>query len=176
MDPIVTYIKDGMLPPNPSEARKIRVRLFRCTILNDELYKRGFSQPYLKCLNSKDATYMLSEIHEGIYVNHSSPQSFVGKVLRARYFWPTMQKDAAKVVQRCDKCQQFGNVQHVPVEHMTNISLPWSFSTRGIDILGPLPPSKKQVKFLVVAIDYFTEWVKAEPLAVITKAKIQHFV
>ena len=87
-----------------------------------------------------------------------------------------MQKDAAKVVQRCDKCQRFGNVQHVPVEHMTNISLPWSFSTRGIDILGPLPPSKKQVKFLVVAIDYFMEWVKAEPLAVITKAKIQHFV
>ena len=98
MDPIVTYIKDGTLPPNPLEARKIRVRLFRFTILNDELYKRGFSQPYLKCLNSEDATYVLSEIHEGICVNHSSPRSLVGKVLRARYFWPTMQKDAAKVV------------------------------------------------------------------------------
>ena len=44
------------------------------------------------------------------------------------------------------------------------------------DIMGPLPPGKKQVKFLVVVIDYFTKWVKAEPLAVITEAKIQHFV
>jgi len=88
----------------------------------------------------------------------------------------TMQKDAAKVVQRCDKCQQFGNVQHIPTEHMTNISSPWPFSTWGIDIVGPLPPSKKQVKFLVVAINYFKKWVEEKPLAVITEAKIQHFV
>ena len=46
----------------------------------------------------------------------------------------------------------------------------------GIDIVGPLPLGKKQVKFLVVSIDYLTKWVEAEPLAVITKAKIQHFV
>ena len=33
-----------------------------------------------------------------------------------------------------------------------------------------------QVKFLVVVIDYFTKWVEAEPLVVITEAKIQHFI
>ncbi|XP_075655271.1 uncharacterized protein LOC142625516 [Castanea sativa] len=87
-----------------------------------------------------------------------------------------MQKDAAQVVQRCDKCQRFGNVQHVPAEHLTNITSPWPFSTWGIDIMGPLPLGKKQVKFLVIAIDYFTKWVEAKPLAVITEAKIQHLV
>ena len=81
MDPIVTYIKDGTLPPDPSEARKIKVRSFKFTILNDELYKRGFSQPYLNCLDSKDATYVLSEIHKGICGNHSGPQSLMGKVV-----------------------------------------------------------------------------------------------
>ena len=35
---------------------------------------------------------------------------------------------------------------------------------------------KKQVKFLLVAIDYFTKWVKAKPLAIITEGKIQSFV
>ena len=59
---------------------------------------------------------------------------------------------------------------------MSNITSPWPFSTWGIDIILLLPPSKKQVKFLVVAIDYFTKWVEAKPLAVITEAKIQHFV
>jgi len=67
-------------------------------------------------------------------------------------------------------------VQHVLAEQLTNITSPWPFSTWGIDILGPLPPGKKQVKFLVVAIDYFMKWVEAEPLEVITEAKIQHFV
>jgi len=42
--------------------------------------------------------------------------------------------------------------------------------------MGPLPPSKKQVKFLVIAIYYFTKWVEAEPLEIITGAKIQHFL
>ena len=41
--------------------------------------------------------------------------------------------------------------------------------------MGPLPPGKKQIKFLVVAIDCFTKRVEAKPLAVITEAKIQHF-
>ena len=73
MDPILTYIRDRTLPPNPSEARKIRVRLSRFTILNDELYKRGFSQPYLNCLDFEDAVYVLHEIHEGVCGNHSGP-------------------------------------------------------------------------------------------------------
>ena len=119
---------------------------------------------------------MLREIHKGVCGNHSRPRSLVGKTVRAGYFWPTMQKDAVELVKKCDKCQRFGNVQHIPRELLTSISSPWLFSTWGIDIVSPLPRGKKQVKFLLVAIDYFTKWVKAEPLVVITEGKIQIFV
>ena len=119
--------------------------------------------------------YALREVHKVVCGNHSSPRSLVGKVIRAGYFWPTMQKDAIEVVQRCDKCQRFRNVQHVLTEHLTSISSPWPFSTQGIDIVGPLPQGKKQVKFLLVSINYFTKWVEAKPLAVITEAKIQKY-
>ena len=104
MDPIITYIKTGNLPSDPTEVRKVKVRSSRYTILNDKLYKRGFSQPYLKCLDPGDAEYVLREIHEGVCGNHSRPHSLVGQVVRAGYFWPTMQKDAAQVVHKCDKC------------------------------------------------------------------------
>ena len=43
MDPILTYIKTGNLPLDPTEARKVKIKSSRFTILNDELYKRGFS-------------------------------------------------------------------------------------------------------------------------------------
>ena len=46
----------------------------------------------------------------------------------------------------------------------------------GIDIVDPLPLGKGQVKFLLVAIDYFTKWVEAEALATITEAKIRSFM
>ena len=42
--------------------------------------------------------------------------------------------------------------------------------------MGPLPQGKKKVNFLLVAIDYFTKWVKAKALATITEAKVQNFV
>ena len=42
--------------------------------------------------------------------------------------------------------------------------------------MGPLPQGKKKVKFLLVAIDYFTKWVEAEALAMITEAKVRSFV
>ena len=42
--------------------------------------------------------------------------------------------------------------------------------------MGPLPQGKRQMKFLLVAIDYFAKWVEAEALATITETKVQNFV
>ena len=42
--------------------------------------------------------------------------------------------------------------------------------------MGPLPQGKKQVKLLLVAIDYFTKWVEVEALATIMEAKVRSFV
>ena len=39
-----------------------------------------------------------------------------------------------------------------------------------------MPQGKGQVKFLLIAIDYFTKWVEAEALVTITEARIQNFV
>ena len=42
--------------------------------------------------------------------------------------------------------------------------------------LGPLPIGKGQCKFIIIAVDYFTKWAEAEPLATITEQKIRNFV
>ena len=42
--------------------------------------------------------------------------------------------------------------------------------------MGPFPTTLRQLKFLVVGIDYFTKWVEAEPLATITEKNIRAFV
>ena len=73
-----------------------------------------------------------------------------------------------ELVKKCDKCQRFGNVQRLPAKRLTTITSLWLFAQWGIDILGPLPLGKGQVKFLLVVIDYFTKWVETEALATIT--------
>ena len=42
--------------------------------------------------------------------------------------------------------------------------------------MGQFPLGKKQLKFLIVAVDYFTKRVEVEPITMITEAKITNFV
>ena len=53
---------------------------------------------------------------------------------------------------------------------------PWPITQWGLDIMGPFPTAVRQLKFLVVDIDYFTKWVEAETLAIITEKNVQNFV
>jgi hypothetical protein len=41
--------------------------------------------------------------------------------------------------------------------------------------LGPLPPSQGNLKYVVVAVEYFSKWIEAKPLATITSATVQKF-
>jgi hypothetical protein len=45
----------------------------------------------------------------------------------------------------------------------------------GLDLLGPLPPAQGNLKYVVVAVEYFSKWIKAKPLAIITLATVQKF-
>ena len=110
MTPIILYLKDETLLEGKDEARKLRVRPTRYVLLNDALYKRGFSQPYLRCLSPDEANYVLREVHEGAYGNHSKARSLIHKVVRAGYYWPTIQADAKAYVKVCDQCQRFSNI------------------------------------------------------------------
>ena len=42
--------------------------------------------------------------------------------------------------------------------------------------MDPFPIVIRQLKFLVVGIDYFTKWVEVEALATITEKNVQNFV
>ena len=101
---IISFLQDGHLPQDVEEAKKVRKRAAKFTILNNTLYKRGFSMPYLKCVDEKEAKYILEEIHEGVCEDHAGLRSLVSKVIRTGYFCPTMQVDARELVKKCDKC------------------------------------------------------------------------
>ena len=43
MTSIVTYLKDGRLPEERDEAKKLRIKSAKYVIIDEVLYKRGFS-------------------------------------------------------------------------------------------------------------------------------------
>jgi hypothetical protein len=42
-------------------------------------------------------------------------------------------------------------------------------------LLGPLPPTQGNLKYVVVAVEYFSKWIEAKPLATITSVTVQKF-
>ena len=94
------------------------------------------------------------------------------KLVQAGYYWPTMQKDAEAYVNTWDKCQRFSNIIRQPTKELTSMTTPWPFTQWGLDIVGPYPTAIRQLKFLIMGIDYFTKWVEAEALATITEKNV----
>jgi hypothetical protein len=65
---------------------------------------------------------------------------------------------------------------HRPKNDLIPVTSAWSFQKWGIDIVGPVPEAVGRVKFLIVAIDYFTKWVELEPVASITALQVKKFL
>ncbi|GKV12323.1 hypothetical protein SLEP1_g23482 [Rubroshorea leprosula] len=138
--------------------------------------QRSYSLPLLRCLTPYEAEYALREVHEGVCGSHVGARALAHKVLRQGYYWPHMQEDAKKHVQKCPKCQFFAHLTHQPAEELTTLVAPWPFAQWGIDLLGPFVKGTGGVTHLVVAVDYFTKWVEAQPLSSLTSRKIEDFV
>nr|CAN76815.1 hypothetical protein VITISV_044116 [Vitis vinifera] len=173
---IAEYLRTGTLPEDPKQEHKIRVQAARFTLIGGHLYKRSFTGPYLRCLGHSEAQYVLAELHEGICGNHTGGRSLAHRAHSQGYYWPTMKKDAAAYVQKCDKCQRYAPIPHIPSAALKSVSSPWPFAQWGMDIVGPLPAAPAQKKFLLVATDYFNKWVEAEAYASIKDKDVTKFV
>ena len=69
MTPIIHYLKEGWLPKDKAKVRKIQIKAAHFVIIDDVLYRRGYSLPYLRCASSEEANYVL--LHEGTCGNHA---------------------------------------------------------------------------------------------------------
>ncbi|GJV49513.1 reverse transcriptase domain-containing protein [Tanacetum coccineum] len=175
MTPIQEYLTKEILPEDKKKARAVRRKAAKYAIINGTLYKKSFLGPWLRCVGPLQANYVLREIHEGSCSMHSGPRSVVAKprsvvakVIRTGYYWPTMHMDARNLIRECNDCQIHRPIPRNPQQNLTPITSPWPFYKWGIDLAGPFPEGPGKVKFLIVAIDYFTKWVEAKAVATIT--------
>nr|GFB66873.1 hypothetical protein [Tanacetum cinerariifolium] len=79
------------------------------------------------------------------------------------FYWPTIYKDAIKLVQRYDSCQRQGKISQKDEIPQNSIQICESFDVWGIDFMGPFP-SFKGNKYILIAVDYLSKWVEAKAL------------
>jgi len=94
--------------------------------------------------------------HEGLYKTYHR--------LKRDFYWRNMKRDVNNFIRCCHKCQVARpqplnqNVESIPT------SPGYPFSQVGLDLIGPLPITKRGNRFIIVLVDYLTKWVEADPL------------
>jgi hypothetical protein len=144
-------------------------------IIEGELFKQGVCSPLLKCLYRAEGQELMKKIHSGICRGHIESSPLLGKVFRQGFYWPKADLDAADLVQKCENCHKYARDQKQLSSITQMIQPTWPLQRWGLDLLGPLPPAQGNMRYVVVAVEYFSEWIEAKPLAMITSATIQKF-
>ncbi|XP_068476209.1 uncharacterized protein [Phaseolus vulgaris] len=91
MTPYKRYLADGILPLEPEEGKKIKRNSAKYTLVDGELFRHGFTHPILVCVSGDQCSRIMAELHEGICGSHVGGRSLASKVVRARYYWPTVE-------------------------------------------------------------------------------------
>ncbi|XP_071727502.1 uncharacterized protein [Rutidosis leptorrhynchoides] len=176
MTPFTRYLTDGTLPEDKLQARRIRMRVPMYHFKDGILYRKSFTEPYLRCIGAMQAKEIIQEIHEGACSTHSGYGTIVSLIKIMGYFWPHMYRDTYNLIVNCEACQIHTPVNRSPRRNMVPIHAAWPFCKWGINIAGPFPGGVGNVKFPVIAIDYFKKWVEAKPVSTIIGRKILTFV
>ena len=106
---------------------------------------------------------VLEFAHEIPLAGHLGRDKTRQRILQ-RFYWPTIFQDVDNFCRSCVVCQKTSHqkVKQAPLIPLPIISEP--FSRIAMDIVGPLPKSRKGNRYLLVICDYATRYPEAIPL------------
>ena len=104
----------------------------------------------------------MEEMHEGLLGAYASGPLLAHKIMRAGYYWLTMENDCIKHVRTCHRCQAYHDRKNSLPQPLHSLAASWPFSAWGMDVIGHvIPKASNGHEYILVAIDYVTKWVEA---------------
>ena len=82
-----------------------------------------------------------------------------------RFHWPTLFKDVAGYCRTCPECQCANSRRHQRVPLVPLPIMGESFQRKAMDVVGPLPKSRRGNRFIMVLCDYATRFPEAIPMS-----------
>jgi len=103
----------------------------------------------------------------------------LANVLESRAWWPAMEKDIRQFIAACTNCQVHQRQRTSQErEHARVVSDPFiqPFQRWGIDLIGRLPKTMNDNRWIITAIDYATGWPIANAIPTATEDAIAEFI
>jgi hypothetical protein len=164
---IITYLEDQELPEEPRLAKRVAVEAGQMGVDEEGLLRhfwwtqRGDRRTDTRCqlvVPAELAEAVMRAMHDDILAGHLGEKRTLERI-RVHYWWLGMFSQVKKWVRTCPTCQQRNHPKgRTPglLQSIPPASRP--FQRLGVDLIGPLPTSRKGNRHLLVFVDYLTKW------------------
>ncbi|KAG2195271.1 hypothetical protein INT47_005046 [Mucor saturninus] len=114
----------------------------------------------------------VSDYHDTF--GHAGFKSMI-KFLTPRFWWPTMKSDVQQWISVCPSCQINSRKPRAHQDEMHPLKVPTAFDRWHLDFLD-LPTTTKGNRWLLVGVDYATNWCVARAMPVASKEAVADFI
>jgi hypothetical protein len=96
------YLQGHYHPSDINEAKCLKHQSWDFALLGGQLYKKGISEPMLKCVTESEGIQILREVHSRTCGSHSGPRALATKVIHQGFYWPAIICTANRVARSCE--------------------------------------------------------------------------
>lgn len=162
---ILVYLQTMHYPPNFSreEWRQLQIHPKNYFIIDNTLYHQGGDCILRHYLTHEEAEKTLNDFHAGACGGHLSGLETSHKILHAGYFWPSIFKDCVEAIKKCHPCQIYTKKMHAHPTLLHPVVIIGPYAKWGIDFMTCHLTSTVRHKYIIMAVAYFTKWVKPMP-------------
>ncbi|KAG2190801.1 hypothetical protein INT47_010410, partial [Mucor saturninus] len=142
-------------------------KVFRKVKINETESK---DVPFLPFARRADT---IQNYHNGF--GHSGFTTMVD-LFKSRHWWPTMRTDIKEWLSTCPECQLNARKDGNHHDEMHPLKVPGAFQRWHLDFVGRLPTTQKGNRWLLVAVDYTTNWPIARAVPVASAEAVADFI
>ena len=128
-------------------------------LYKESLQKNGESKYFQLLVPRSLKKEVLGEVHNGVMGGHFGCRKTYEKV-KIKYYWYEMKNDVNSWVLSCEQCASDKTPHKRPKAPLGSLGVGATLATLSTDVLGPLPVTPRNNRYILVVTDHFTKWVE----------------
>ncbi|CEP12513.1 hypothetical protein [Parasitella parasitica] len=161
-------LKAGVILDDPKELRNL---LNKYKIYQEHLYKKLFNNKFVIIPYISERQDTICNVHDGF--GHFGVNA-TWRRLYERFWWPSAYNDVQLYIKTCQLCQLYSSSPptlphgHIPINYL--------FQQYSLDFIGPFPVSNNNNKFILMAVENFSNWPIAESIPTQDSSVVANFL